>query len=405
MPTSLYLDTARFGRTRRYAWYAQQHFLRLCAEEGAPPTSWSCFADGYTGWSEALRRRYRGLADWPGVTGLKEAVRRLAGAPGGSEVLVSQRSAVLMRLAARAVSLRCRRVLHTDLEWPGYRELLQAEQARGGGEVVCVPVRAALLDDKITVVELVDLVAHHYWTRGCDGLFLSAISFEGIRFPVAELLRLLIARQAPRLVVIDGAQALGHAPFDLAGCDIYLAGCHKWLQSGHPLGLAVLPRRCSRSLIEEVGAGLRAEGPYDDPLLAFTRQLERDDGEPFGETVGLVGLFGAAAAIADVLAEREGLEERFQFRLSSGRALADLAAWCGWQPIEPAIPFRSAIRLLRPGSAGLRAAPPEPLRAMFQRRGIAVTTYAGGVVRMSAGWTPWVHEQIEQLSNAFRYGF
>jgi hypothetical protein len=33
MSTELYLDTARFGRTRRRAWHAQRDFLRLCAEE------------------------------------------------------------------------------------------------------------------------------------------------------------------------------------------------------------------------------------------------------------------------------------------------------------------------------------------------------------------------------------
>ena len=29
-------------------------------------------------------------------------------------------------------------------------------------------------------------------------------------------------------VVVDGAQALAHAPGDLPACDIYVAGCHKW---------------------------------------------------------------------------------------------------------------------------------------------------------------------------------
>ena len=326
MPTDLYLDTARFGRTRRRAWHAQGDFLRLCAEEGGSAHTVELLRGGYESWSEPLMRRYLGLADWRGVNGLKESLRRLVGAPPGSGVLVSQRSAALMQLASRALARRCCKVLHTDLEWPGYLEILRAEHARGGREVVCVPVRSALLGDKMTAEELVDFVGHQYRSRGCDGLFLSAISFEGVRFPVAELLGALSTRQASRLVVIDGAQALGHAPFDLGGCDVYLAGCHKWLGSGYPLGLAVLSRRRSRGLVRGLCEETPVAGQRDDPLLAFTRQLERDACESFGETVGLAGLFGAAAAVGDILADREGL------RSDSRPGWPADGPWRTWRP-------------------------------------------------------------------------
>jgi hypothetical protein len=403
MPTELYLDTARFGRTRRRAWHAQRDFLRLCAEEAGSAHLEVLLRDGHESWPDRLRARYPALADWRGVAGMKGAVRRLVGAPAGSEVLLAQRSAVLMRLAARALSRRCRRVLHTDLEWPGYLEILQAERAGEGVETVCLPVRSALLSDRASPAELLELVAQQYRARACDGLFLSAVSYEGIRFPVAELLRVLPPDERPRLVVVDGAQALGHAPFDPGVCDIFLAGCHKWLRSGHPLGLAVLPAGRSRAPIRGLCDELRRAGELDDPLLGFAGQLERDEWEAFGETVDLAGLFAAAAAVGDALADRDGPDRRFSARMASGRGLADAAAAVGWDPLEPAPPLRSGIRLLRPGPGRDRSTPPERWRAAFQGRGIAVTTYREGIVRVSAPSASWEDGELDLVCAALRH--
>ena len=75
MPTELYLDTARFGRTRRRAWHAQRDFLRLCAEEAGSAHIEALLRDGHDSWPDRLRARYPALADWRGVAGMKGAVR------------------------------------------------------------------------------------------------------------------------------------------------------------------------------------------------------------------------------------------------------------------------------------------------------------------------------------------
>ena len=74
----------------------------------------------------------------------------------------------------------------------------------------CAPVRDAVFRDAVPADELIARLAALYRRRSCDGLFLSAVSYEGVRLPVAGLLKAL-EHAGPRLVVIDGAQALGHA--------------------------------------------------------------------------------------------------------------------------------------------------------------------------------------------------
>ena len=51
------------------------------------------------------------------------------------------------------------------------------------------------------------------------------------------------AIRRPKFVVVDGAQALGHVTeqLGLPYCDMFIAGCHKWLQGHLPMGIGLLP--------------------------------------------------------------------------------------------------------------------------------------------------------------------
>ncbi|MBC7187348.1 MAG: aminotransferase class V-fold PLP-dependent enzyme [Calditrichaeota bacterium] len=53
----------------------------------------------------------------------------------------------------------------------------------------------------------------------------------GVALPVAEICRQVKAAQPQVLVLVDGAQAVGHIPVDVAalGCDFYAGDAHKWL--------------------------------------------------------------------------------------------------------------------------------------------------------------------------------
>ena len=402
MCTELYLDTARLGRIGFRAQRAHGDFLRLCGDEGGSAYVEDLLRLGTEAWPDSLHHRYAALADWKGVDGLKRSLRELTGTGPDTEVFLAQRSAQLMQLAARALFRRCKRVMHTDLEWPCYLRLLEAEGAQIGRDTVCLPVREAIFRDRISADELVALVASHYRRQDCDGLFLSAVSYEGVRFPVAGLIERLSLGRPPRFVAVDGAQTLGHAALDLQACDLYLAGAHKWLRNGLPLGMAFGPRPSSRGLVRMICDEMIAGTELDDPLLLLTRQLEEGTLEPFGETVNLAPLLTAAASTAAALCASDPPERRFRTRLDNAGALTAAAAHTGWRPLVVDRSLRSGILLLEAENAEVQLALPDRLRSQFQRRGLAVTAYPNGVIRTSLPSAPWEDADLDQIRSALR---
>ena len=329
-------------------------------------------------------------------------LRALTGTEPETEVFLAQRSAQLMRLAARALFRRCKRVLHTDLEWPCYLRTLQAEGERIGRSTVSLPVREAIFRDRMPAEELVTLVANYYRQQHCDGLFLSAVSYEGVRFPVGALIERLSLSRTPRFVALDGAQTLGHAPLDLHSCDLYLAGSHKWLRAGLPLGMAFGPRPNSRGLLRMLCEEMIAGMELDDPLIILTRQIEQDALEPFGETVNLAPLLTVAAATAAAIGDPVPPERRFGARLGNGGALAAATEGTGWHPLLVDGSLRSGILLLRADSADIQAAPPGRLRWLFQGRGLALTAYPNGVIRTSLPPAPCEDVDLDHIRSTLR---
>ncbi|HYT87565.1 MAG TPA: aminotransferase class V-fold PLP-dependent enzyme [Gemmataceae bacterium] len=402
MPTDLYLDTARFGLVVPAAQGAQVDFARLCGKEGGSAHIDEFLREGTEAWPASMRGCYSGLAAWRGVAQLKESLGHLAGAPARTPVLLANRSAELMKLAARALFRRCGSVLCTDLEWPGYLAILDAERRRGEGCLVCFAAREACFRQGLQATEFVRSVASRYRREQCEGLFLSAVSFEGVRLPVAQIVASLSDVRPPRFVVVDGAQALAHVPGDLPACDVYLAGCHKWLGAGHPLGLAFHPRPSSQEYLRNLANEMVINGDLEDPLLLFAAQLENHRLEPFSETVSFAGLFSCAAAAAANLADPLVPATRLQSRLANADAVAEAARPSGWEPLLPDTPFRSGILLLQGRAPGVRAAPAEEVRAGFQRHGVAVTTYPEGVARVSLPPRPWEGRELDQLRSTLR---
>src|SRR5262249_4537789 len=154
--------------------------------------------------------------------------------------------------------------------------LINRQQGGGPGKtpVGPAPVRSAVFRDGLSAQELTAMVVAHYRRHGCDGLFLSSVTFEGVRLPVQAILACLSRGTAPRFVVVDGAQALGHVPEPLDRVDLYLAGCHKWLRAGHPLGVAFAPLRGSAGFLRATREEMVRSGDLDDPLLSFTQGVE-----------------------------------------------------------------------------------------------------------------------------------
>lgn len=385
MPESLYLDTARLGRTTPGAQRAVADFARLTGAEGASPTLDRFLRTGFAREDLASQREYPGLAGWTGGAALKQALRQLAGHRPDLPVLLAARSAVLMRLASRLLFHPCSNVLVTDLGWPEYHAVLESEARRASRTITCVPLREAVLWGRMTIAEAVERVRDEFARGECDGLFLPAVSNWGVRLPVREIVRAVEATQRPRFVVVDGAQELSHAAADLKDefCDLYLAGVSKWLGAGNPMGLGFYGRRRSRSFIETTLTYLMRAGEIDDPLLRFSAELEGQPDLSVSETVGLVPLFACQGAVADALAGGTCPCARLPQRLLNADVTAEMMAQEGWRPLVPDDGFRSGILLLQAERPATRRVEAQVVRTAFHSRGVSLTAYEGGLIRLS----------------------
>ena len=402
--TRLYLDTARMGLMSPRAQKAQQAFTHLAGKEGCSLWFSRFVRHGFGKCTLALKHRYGGLADWQGLHELKASLLRLLGLSLDSEVLLAGRLTQLMKLAARLLFARCRRVLLTDLTWPNYRTLLGQEQQQTARKATCLAIHSRLLYQQLSLVKLVHAIAQQYEQDKCDGLFLPAITHDGIRLPIRTIYRAVCQIRRPRLFVVDGAQDFCHAPTNLHHpyCDLYLAGAHKWLGARLPLGIAVAP--CP-DIYEELDHHLQQmtnRGQLDDPLLHLTRQLEGRGTNALSETVNLTPLFSCRAAVADIERSTHQQEkifpiaEHFSRRLQNARLLIEHIAGGPWQPLLPAAPLRSAIVLLRCKRSNGPVTSAQKLRNFFQQAGLSLTVYDGQVLRLSMPHTPW-HPHALQL--------
>src|SRR5262249_20807840 len=216
MESTLYLDAARMGQMAPSAQWALHDFVRLAGEEGCTLYFEQFLKSGFAALPIGHQKRIPGLRCWGGLDELKAALADFAGLPVGSRPLVAGRSANLMKLGAKLLFERGKRVLVTDLTWPSYWRILEREARKSAGEIHRVHVRKRILRGAITGTELVDAVARTVDTQGCDGIFIPEIGHDGIRLPIAETVAALRQRNPTLFVAVDGAQAFGHVPINLA---------------------------------------------------------------------------------------------------------------------------------------------------------------------------------------------
>jgi hypothetical protein len=399
----LYLDTARLGIMSPGARSVQISFATLGSEETDTLYIEQLLTEGFHAWPRRLQRDYPGLSAWHGITRLKSMLRQLVRAGDDSRVLVAQRSAVLMKLAAQLLYARCRHVLTTDLSWPNYQRVLQREALRTGGGITQVPLRDAILHQGADCHEVIDLICRTFKANGCDGLFLPVVNNLGIKLPTTEIIKRLKQVAPVSFVVFDGAQAIGHVPLTLkeSGCDLFLAGCHKWLGAYHPLGVLIHnPRPGTVNLLRREITQRLVTSRFDDPLLKLTEELESGRLSRFGETVNLLPLLTCQAAVADRMNYRQPLEESLSLQLANGEEVANIADRTGWTMLAPARCLRSGIVLLQGNSQGIRRVSPQALRRWFHDDRVALTAYRDGIVRISltdCEWTEDARERFEQV--------
>lgn len=200
-------------------------------------------------------------------------------------------------------------------------------------------------------------------------------------------------------VVIDGAQDFCHTPNSLATefCDMYLAGCHKWLGGYYPMGLLFYGRRRSRAFVETVLEQMLFDGDLDDPLLRFSNQLELSVLDGVSETVSLGSLFSCFGAALDAADHRDAA---YSIRQANREAVLETADSSRWGHVCPASQFQSAVVLLQSENNQVSGLPPTKLRTLFEENGVSLSAYHAGRVRLSMPNKPLEDSELKQLHNA-----
>jgi len=372
-------------------------FAGLAGEVGLPLYGLEFLRTGAAVLPPSLQRRFPALSAWHGVSGLHDHLRQLAGA--ACSVHVASRSNLLMRRSIQQIFARCERVLTTDLDWPAYRTLLESESRRAERDLVIVHVRDVLQRDGAVVGWIVDELAAAFHRQHCDGLYLTAVSHDGVRLPVADIVQQIEHRGTVSMSVVDGAQDFCHTwtPADIGASDVYITGCHKWLRAYQSLGVAFVGGRDTAS---QPFANLGAETELDDPLWRFTQQLEQNALDDHTETVNVLPLFTCAGAVGEAVAALPSRKEHDAAQHQNAENAIDVAQRAGWTPLVPAAGCQSGIVLLEPSRSTTRNATSEQLRTYFHERGIALTAYENGRIRVSVPRTPFRHRDLRRLRRA-----
>lgn len=389
MPSTLYLDAARMGQMAPSAQWALHDFVRLAGEEGCTLYFEHFLKSGFSALPSRHQQRFSCLRCWGGLDEIKTVLADFAGLPVGSRPLIAGRSANLMKVVAKSLCRGRKRVLITDLTWPSYQKILEREARKAVGEIERVQVRGAILRGAIAGSELVELIARTFVASKCDGVFVPEITHDGIRLPIAEIVAALRLIAPASFIVVDGSQAFGHVPISLAQtpCDFYLTGCHKWLGSHLPLGIGFMPNPMTRAEIARRAAELVERGRLDDPLFAFLQSIETGRMRRFTETVNLSPLFTCRGALEDQFTDGP-IAGRLRRRLANADLVRRIARMTAWKPLIPLEDFRSASVLLQSTATAIRRFAPDRLRSIFLERGIALTSYAAGVIRLAMPSVP-----------------
>ena len=380
MSTELYLDTARLGRMCRGARTAEQEFGWLVGQLGSSLYLERFLSHGFRSLPSRFRRRVPDLKCWPGVAGFRQALGRFVRQPTGLPTHFFGQSSALIRFAAQCLFDKSHRVMVTDLAWPAYVRVLQQVATEKDRELCLIPLRHIVMSDRANKADVVRHLSQAYQRYQCDGLFLSDITYLGIKLPVKELLAELMPSN-PRFVVIDGAQAFHQRTVDLSSlnCDLYLAGTQKWFGAYHPLRLAFIGRGTNSATIEEIRR--KWSGDHPDALFDFCHAVQHAEFASFGETVNVSPLIVAAGALQQARRQANSLHDPWEVLLTNARSLAD---WIGdpfCRPVRRHDSLASGILLLsakRPGGESETRA-----RSALARSGIIASAFPNGLLRLS----------------------
>ena len=374
---------------------AEQQFCWLASQFGSPLYLEQFLTNGFHSLSRDLKRRASGLSCWGGIQDLERSLGRFLGQPDELPIHFFGESADMIRLAGDLLFARPNRILTTDLCWLPYLHWLSGRASQCLGEVHVAALNHLVTCDFSSSDEIAEYLKREYERKRCNGLFLSDISYLGVRLPIAKLL----SEIEPEYVVIDGAQAIHHRQVDLTElpCDLYLAGTQKWLHAYQPLRCAVVARKQHAVAINRIVASLRM-GHQVDALFQFCERLKSAELLPFGSTVNVSPLICAAGALHQAHQELERSHRIWDIPIANTRLFANWMEDSPWRPLRLHPTLSSGIIRLIPTLQSSRM-PGLLIRRVLTRLGIVATAYEDGTLRFSM---PKSHLSLQQLSEILR---
>lgn len=308
----------------------------------------------------------QGVVAWetwaPEVRRVADLVGALIGAPAGTTVMRAN-VADLLGDALSCVDWRGprNRVVTSDLEWPGTLNTL-SQLSRVGGEVVVVPGTGIDVDTDAMVAAIDERTALVH----CSHVLFRTSTVVDLAPLVAR------AREVGALVMVDGYQAAGTLPVDVAhlGVDLYVGGSVKYLSGGPGNGwLHVRPGL----VLEPVTTGwFGTARPFDfDPVLHLADGVARFA----GGTPGVPAAYAAAPAfeaLVDI-----GMTRIRERSLSMTQPLLEAALERGFTVRSPHEPSR------RGGHVTIDPGDSERVHDELHRRGFVVDHRPGVGIRVS----------------------
>lgn len=380
---------------------AYMDYCRLATQEAGSAWFDELLYGGFDCWPRDLQDAYPGLATWQGLAHLKQHLRRFVNMRDDLPVLLANRSAQLVRIAARTLRSVCRGVLITDLTWPAYQTILEQELRRSRCHITCVPLRDDIRSGELDVETLLAHISEAYRKNYCDAVFLPAVSHDGIRLPIDAIIERLESRGSVQLKIVDGAQEFCQLPVDLSGehIDLYLASSHKWLGGQIPMGIALCGSGRTYALLDWLQRDRSLRHALEDPLLRFCNEIEHEATNGFGETVNLAGLFTCQGALVDAGEGTEAVSQRLTSRCINSARVKQLVAESGWRELPAAVGSASGMTVVQHFTQNEVTG--EQLRRAFIVFGIALTAYDGGVVRVSMPPARLLDSSVSLLHRAF----
>jgi len=372
----------------RTARRAELDFTKLVSQSGSSLYLERFLADGFQALNTAKQNRFSSLRHWTGIGGLQKDVSTALGQPAAFSEQIFSQSRCVAQLASECICNTAKRVLVTDLAWPSYIKTLRARAIRTSVEVHACRLKP-LLRQNASSDDVLRCLTDSFSTLGCDAAFLSDISYQGIRLPIRKFRRAIGEEHA---FVVDGSQAVGHAPVDLTrmNCDMYITGVQKWIGGFHPLRIATFGNP------EFARLGMSATETMGDPLNQFCRSLRSQTFDSLGETVSILPLLTAAAAFREhVRSGKTSRNRKWQIRLDNSKWLVDFLGDDQWQT-STGLGLESGIVLLRPKRPATNVS---TLRKRLASFGVVATTYEDGSIRMAM---PSFHLSLQQMTTVFR---